>query len=382
MRERRRPGRRRGVIAATMAVGLLVVAPGAAAQQADEDGQAWDGSEFTEPSRDGTSAVRSFPIAGTFVDPGRTVSTVEVDFGRLEGEVYLEGDDDLCVPADPGLVPDTPGNGLDRYDFQVQTPEGENITWPCNGRYLIRAEATSEGVDGTRTHVLSRTIEIAERPPAVQTVDAVADGPRVFVTWDLVDDPSEDASGYRVERAGPKQDGSFGSFVGVSGDLGTDSSSATDEPEVSGEYRYRVLALRHGADEAVTAPPDESASADVAVTVPATTTTTRAEGSGGIPGLGSGPRAPRPPRRSAPRITAPSTQTTIDTGFETELDYGGRVGDRDLEAPPELADGGEGQSIIRTEGDGAGLVAPAAGALVLLGWAGHVVYLNRLAKQF
>lgn len=382
MREGRRPGRRRGVIAATVAAGLLVVAPGAAAQQADEDAEAWEGSSFTEPSSDGTSAVRSFPIAGTFIDPGRTVSAVEVDFGRLDGDVYSEADEDPCVPADPGVVPDTPGNGLDRYDFTVRTPDGENITWPCNGRYLIRAHATSEGVEGTRTHVLTRTVDIAEPPPPVQTVNAVADGERVFVTWDPIRDPSADAAGYRVERAGPKKDGAFGPFVAVSGDLGTDSTSVTDRPEVSGDYRYRVLALRHGADEPVTAPPDESASADVSVTVP-TTTTTRAEGSGGsIPSVGSGRPTSRAPRRSAPQIPAPSPPTTIDTGFEPELDYGDRSGDRELDDAPELADGGEGQSIIRTEGDGAGLVAPAAGALVLLGWAGHVVYLNRLAKQF
>lgn len=381
MREGRRPGRRRGVVAAAVAAGLLVVAPAAAAQQADEDAEPWEGSEFTEPSSDGSSAVRSFPIAGTFIDPGRTVSTVEVDFGRLDGDAHSEGDEDPCVPEDPGIVPDTPGNGLDRYDFTVETPDGEHITWPCNGRYLIRAHATSEGVEGTRTHLLSRTVDIAEPPPPVQTVNAVADGARVFVTWDPINDPSEDASGYRVERAGPKKDGTFGPFVAVSGDLGTDSSSANDRPEVSGEYRYRVLSLRHGAGEPVTAAPGDSASADVSVTVPSTTTT-RADRSGGIPDVGSGGGTTRAPRRSAPRIPAPSPPTTADTGFEEELDYGDRAGERDLEDAPELADGGEGQSIIRTEGDGAGLVAPAAGALVLLGWAGHVVYLNRLAKQF
>jgi hypothetical protein len=294
--------------------------------------------------------------------------------------VYSEADGDPCVPADPGLVPDTPGNGLDQYDFAVTTADGEDITWPCNGRYLIRAHATSEGVEGTRTHVLSRTVVLAEPPPPVRTVNAVADGARVFVTWAPINDPSEDASGYRVERAGPKKDGSFGPFVAVSGDLGTDSTSATDRPDVSGDYRYRVLALRHGADEAVTAPAGDSASADVSVTVP--TTTTRAEGSGNIPGVGSGRGSARAPRGSAPRIPAASPSTTIDTGFDEELDYGDRAGDRALDDSPELADGGEGQSIIRTEGDGAGLVAPAAGALVLLGWAGHVVYLNRLAKQF
>lgn len=378
MREGHRPRRRHGVVAATVAAGLLVVAPGAAAQQVDEDSEPWEGSAFTEPANDGPSAVRSFPIAGTFVDPGRTVSTVEVDFGRLDGDVYDEADDDPCVPADPGIVPDSPGNGLDRYDFTVETPDGENITWPCNGRFLIRAHATSEGIEGTRTHLLSRTVDIGEPPPPVRTVNAVAEGARVFVTWDPVSDPSEDASGYRVERAGPKKDGAFGPFIAVSGDLGTDSTSANDRPQVSGEYRYRVLSLRHGADEPVTAPSEASATADVSVTVPSSTTT---RAGSGIPGVGSGRGTPRS-RGNAPRIPAASPPTTLDTGFEERLDYGDQGGERDLDDAPELADGGEGQSIIRTEGDGAGLVAPAAGALVLLGWAGHVVYLNRLAKQF
>jgi hypothetical protein len=40
-----------------------------------------------------------------------------------------------------------------------------------------------------------------------------------------------------------------------------------------------------------------------------------------------------------------------------------------------------GQSIVRDEAEGMGLAVPAAGALVMLGWAGHLLYLNRLAKQ-
>ena len=73
----------------------------------------------------------------------------------------------------------------------------------------------------------------------------------------------------------------------------------------------------------------------------------------------------------------PSPPTTLDTGFNDELDYG----DRDIPEPgEELA--GEGQSVIQTDTEGAGLLGPVAGAMVLLGWAGHVAYLNRLAKQF
>ena len=38
-------------------------------------------------------------------------------------------------------------------------------------------------------------------------------------------------------------------------------------------------------------------------------------------------------------------------------------------------------SIVQDEADDpVDLAVPAAGALVLLGWAGHIVYLNRLAK--
>ena len=371
MRERVHRRRLTGVAAVTLAMGVLG-APGAMAQGEDP----WAGSAFTAPSDDAPATESSFPIAGTFVNSRQSITTVTVDFGRLDDDVYSPAEGDPCVPADPGIVPDTPGNGLDRYDFTVQTPEGDDIVWPCNGRYLIRATAASEGLDGSDEHTLSRTVVVAVAPPPVRSVTATPQGEKVEVTWQPVDDPSADALGYRVERAGPKNDGTFGPYIAVSGDLGTAATSATDRPQVSGEYRYRVLSLRHGADGPVTAPKDASATADAGVTVSTPTTASGTGRGAGTPGRG----APRAPRSSGgARLPASSPPTTLDTGFDEEIDYGNRTATADS---PELADGGEGQSIIRSEGEGAGLVAPAAGALVLLGWAGHVVYLNRLAKQF
>ena len=153
----------------------------------------------------------------------------------------------------------------------------------------------------------------------------------------------------------------------------------TDAP--AGGYTYRVRSVRGGADGEVRSSIIHTESATVSVegdpttATSAPTTTARRAGAIG----GSGGRRPAVTRPSStPR---PTTATTLDTGFEDTIDYGERP-ESPATSSEELA-GDEpvaGQSIVQDEADGVDVAVPAAGALVLLGWAGHIIYLNRLAK--
>ena len=235
--------------------------------------------------------------------------------------------------------------------------------------------ATASTASGD-VHTITGVLDVVVRPAPVEVVEVVVgeDQRTVKITWEPLSDEelAVDALGYRIERAGPgTTEGAFPAFLPLGKDRPIDGKPvATDSPSRAGVYRYRVRSLRAGPGGPVPASAETSAFADgTVIGDPASSTTTsqprQPAGSGGIV---------RPPSRSTPRV---GTATTIDTGFENELDYGDRRPGRDS---PELA-GDSGRSIIRTD-DGVGLLAPVAGALVLVGWAGHIVYLNRLAKQF
>jgi hypothetical protein len=386
-------GRLAGAVAAVAALGVTVGAPGVLAADTH-----WAGSQFTTPFDGGAAIVReeSFPIGGVFVkstaeNPADTIAKVEVDFRdhdapEEEPEAPSPGDP-TAPPEDEGVqcVPDDlespsdlqnehspqPGDeGTDRWEFTVPT---EHSVWPCNGRYDVVATAQTPSGD---VHTMVGVLDVVVRPAPVEVVEvAVGEDQRtVRITWEPLaeDQLAVDALGYRVERSGPgTTEGAFPAFLPLGKDRPLDGEPvATDSPRDAGIYRYRVRSLRDGPGGPVLASAEVSGFADATVAGdPASATTTsrprRPSASGGIT---------RPPSRSVPGI---GTATTIDTGFEGELDYGDREPGGDS---PELA-GDSGRSIIRTD-DGVGFLAPVAGALVLLGWAGHIVYLNRLAKQF
>jgi hypothetical protein len=383
-----RRSRLAGVVGAVAALGLAVGTPGVLAADTH-----WAGSQFTTPFVDGVAIARepSFPIGGVFVKSRaqnpEPIASVEVAFQdpdspEEEPEEPVppgptapppEDDEVQCVPddLDPSEVPnDSPGSGdetADRWEFTVPT---EHSVWPCNGRYDVVATARTASGD---VHTMTGELDVAVRPAPVEVVDVVVgeDERTVKITWEPLsaDQLAVDALGYRVERAGPgTTEGAFPAFLPLGTDRPLDGEPvATDSPREAGVYRYRVRSLREGPGGPVPASAEVSGFADgTVIGDPASTTTSQ-------PRRPSGGVITRPPSRSVPRI---GTATTIDTGFEGELDYG----DREPGDSPELA-GDSGRSIIRTD-DGVGLVAPVAGALVLLGWAGHIVYLNRLARQF
>ena len=394
MGDRRR--RRVAAVALTMGIGLAVAAPAVLAQTEEpgvSDPEEWEGSTFLRPFEGSTATVtvESFDIVGFFTktrDSAEQIVRVDVRFEQSgSGDVGPPSTDDpagdgeraleRCVPEDPapfvgeGSTDDTTAS----YEFTV--PSDQSV-WPCNGRYLVTAAAQSN--QEVAPYELTGTLDVAVPPLPVTVASARYDSDVQAVSIDfepLTDDElAPDALGYRIERAGPAgDDGSYGGYETVGEDLAVDDEPiALDDPEAGGDYRYRIRSLRAGPDGPVLAPAADSAVAEV--TTPGepepTTTTTTAAGGTRAGSRAGGPAAPR--SRGLPALTP----TTIDTGFEETLDYGdGGAGDDQ----PELA-GQEGRSIIRTEGEGAGLVAPVAGALVLLGWAGHVAYLNRLAREF
>ena len=392
----RRPVRRFGAAAALASVVIALAMTGAPAVLAQTDDPTrsdparWEGSGFTVPFEEGKAVVtqESFPISGVFLrtrQAAERITTVEVDFGREEDETTEAPPPDAeappeseveveCIPPDQEFVG---GDAVSEdgttvaYEFTVPA---EQSVWPCNGRYEISATATSS-TGPNDTHQITGVLTVAVPPKPVTVVAAqVLDGKRdVRITWQPLaeEDLAVDAIGYRVERAGPARDGDFGRFTALGADRALDQEAAvTDSPRVGGEYRYRVRALRSGADGPVPSLAEETAVAEATVAGAPVATTTTTKPNRPRTGVINRPR----PTRTTPSLGPP---TTVDTGFEGELDYG----DREPGDSPELA-GDSGRSIINTDDAGTGFAAPVAGALVLLGWAGHITYLNRLAKQF
>lgn len=400
---------RRPVAALALTAGALTLAiasPAVSAQEAPP----WDGSKFDAAVTE-THKTSTFDISGVFVrSDGRTVADVAVSFDYA---THPSADDPDCpIPPDPDVerVPSsttTPPDTSTPSTTSTTTPPppdsryrflAAGTKWVCNGTYTVLAEATAVSTN-ERTKQLTATLRVAVPPAPVPTMEATVEGgdkapdPKtgatpddpatVTVNWEQLADPDGDYPdflGYRVQRAGPAEGSTFETVSDpiIDHDGEKVTRTFTDTIEAPGEYRYRVQSLRSGPDGDDSPVPSGSSTASVSVEIagpPTTTTPTTAAGppttrrSLALPDVGRGTNNPRSP------LAIPSAPTTIDTGFDEELDYG------DLPEPgEELA--GEGQSVIQTEGEGAGLLGPVAGAMVLLGWAGHVAYLNRLAKQF
>lgn len=404
MRDRHRFRQTFGALTLVLGLGALVAAPAALAQTGPpatttppppsstpppgnpppptvSDAEDWAGSKLTTPFSGSTATVtqESFAISGVFrklaANDAERIVSVAVRFAR-PGDEQADPTDE-CVPDDPATF--VRGGGYDSgtatYPFTVAS---DVSTWPCNGRFVVIAEGQSNQEAGPFT--LEGSLTVLAPPLPIRVIDAVGDeaSKTVEVSFEpLADaDLAVDAEGYRLERAGPRQpDGAFGPYQRVGRDIDVDDAPVFDDTlEATGAYRYRVRSLRDGVDAFVPSPIDGTGVAEVQVGPDPVATTTTSP-SPAVPRLGgSGGVTPRTSSTGRPGSSGPPT--TLDTGFDQELDYG----DRAFEEPGELAS--EGQSIIRTPGEGVGLVAPVAGALVLLGWAGHITYLNRLAKQF
>ena len=374
--------RRAAAVAVAGMATLVLTAPTAFARPSQQDPPppAWSGSALDTPA-DQVTEVRdaSVDVAGHFRFQKPTATSEIV---RVVVDVVDDPSDDFepvaaCQnePVEVASDGTSAADPADELAFQI-----DGLAVPCNGRYLLQATAET---NADSSYTLQAVLQVEVLPPAVETLTVTADAAaqQVSVDWDPV--PAKrlppDAFGYLLERAGPqKPDGSFGIFDDLRVlKLDEDTKAVDDVPE-PGTYRYRVRTMAHGADGPVLSNIIDTGTKTLTVdepppttTAPPSTTTAARVGSA----------IPRP-RTTSRRLSPP---TTADTGFEERLDYGDvpprttTVTSKIPQLATELPDGG--QSIIRDEGDGVNILIPAAGALVLLGWAGHAIYLNRLAKQ-
>lgn len=409
-----RPRSRRRAWPLALAFGLLALL----ATPLDAAPADWAGSKINSPALTdddpsdqippkATVTTEKFPIRGLFQrNAGQAgtwrINSVQARYNRVGadtpiGEETPRDPADTCLPPDPTAVSRTPGSptepqgGKTIYDFTI--PDTQS-TWPCNGRYRVTVTASATSATSGETHTLRADLTVAVRPKPVTSVVAELDDRKDEITVDFeklaAADTARDALPYRVQRAGPADaDGDYGLFATVGDPIPLDGEpTLVDTVDEPGDYRYRVLSVRNGANGPIFALADITATTDVTVEPdpgePTTTTTTAPDSpttTAPGPRVGSARPLPTLPNRPAP---LPAPPTTVDPGFDGELDYDGAAPlPRRQDDSPELA-GEEGLSVIQTEDDGpgAGLVAPVAGGLVLLAWAGHGVYLNRLAKQF
>jgi hypothetical protein len=336
----------------------------------------WGASSFEAPFDEPDASLRreTFDVEGTLryqkTGPSDFIEEVEVRVVDDPNDTLTLGDG--CTLPEPAAFPgDGPGPGLTaEQDFLL-----EGVTLPCNGRYVVEATGRLEDPDAG-AYTLRQPFVVAAMPASVTGLGVTLDGDERSVTVTFqplgAGDLAPDAIGYVLERSGDD-----GLFVDVA------AIEVRDDPEfvdpltdvAAGAYTYRVRAVRSGVDGDIRSSiiDTETDTVEVEGDVPGSTPPTssgRAEVTGA---RSSGGRISVPRTGSAPRLTTP---TTLDTGFEDTLDYGDR-GEGEIAGDEPVA----GQSIVRDEAEGISLAVPTAGALVMLGWAGHILYLNRLAKQ-
>lgn len=361
----------RATVAAALSV--LVVATGGLAAHAAT--ARWAGSGWDDPIKDGyRTGDADLVVSGVFYyDPDaepQPPPAVSVDEVVLD--VTATGDYELpdgCTVPNGSTTEYGPGTG-ERFE----APFSKALSFPCNGRYLLTARAcTPPGCDDPQPpqewHDLRATIDIAAPPGPVKGLTAKrGSGRTVVLQWNAIANPDLDFAGYRLERVV-----GGGRWTEVAR---TEALSHTDTaPDSGGTLQYRVRGLRR-APGGLTAT-DAGATTAVSIDVPPVPTTTTAGSSGG-PRI-SPPSISRPGRGSGSGFNSPrlGTPTTFDDGFGEFLPYDdSEPGEEDAVLPDE-----EGASSILYEEEGAGVLVPVASALVLVMWAVHIRYINRLAKR-
>lgn len=336
----------------------------------------WGASSFEAPFDEPDASLRreTFDVEGTLryqkTGPSDFIEEVEVRVVDDPNDTLTLGDG--CTLPEPAAFPgDGPGPGLTaEQDFLL-----EGVTLPCNGRYVVEATGRLEDPDAG-AYTLRQPFVVAAMPASVTGLGVTLDGDERSVTVTFqplgAGDLAPDAIGYVLERSGDD-----GLFVDVA------AIEVRDDPEfvdpltdvAAGAYTYRVRAVRSGVDGDIRSSiiDTETDTVEVEGDVPGSTPPTSSGRAEVTSARSSGGRISVPRTGSAPRLTTP---TTLDTGFEDTLDYGDR-GEGEIAGDEPVA----GQSIVRDEAEGISLAVPTAGALVMLGWAGHILYLNRLAKQ-
>lgn len=220
-----------------------------------------------------------------------------------------------------------------------------------NGEYRIRAEATATDgaidANGPETTVRTRSFYLAVPPVAPADVEATFNDSKRTVAVSWTGNPEPDLLGYIVQRK--PEGGSFSSLAEI--EPGT--TTYTDEvEELEGDYAYRVVALREGAQDIEANPAeayealnsDPSAEASATVAAPPTTTSPTSsteQTSSPTSEQGGGTTTPTSEQESFDREgrvdlsgfaalldqarSRPQPRpTTTDPGFTEELPYGSR----------------------------------------------------------
>lgn len=324
-----------------------------------------------------TSVTVRFGPSGTFTPPAGCVPTpltFEDGDAGVTTETFVESPTTTTGTSQPR----PPVRG---HRFSV---ESVAATFPCNGSYEASVSAVLDRQDTSTSTTRPTSVDtgITQAIGVFVTPKNLASAPIVeyddesdvvVIDWQPSPTAPPDLQYVLERRTDPE--GEFRA-LGV-----TEQTATVDVPDVGGEIEYRVRTRRPGpgstggeGDDFLVSSADGAKIATVTVPEPdpdATTTTVKP------PPVGSEVTLPSLPDR---RPATPTVPTTIDTGFDPELDFG-----RPPTRPGERAEFGDdelsGATIVR-EDDGftpRGLVKPAAAALVLAGWAIHLIRLSRLA---
>jgi hypothetical protein len=390
-------GRRALGLAAGIGLGLLLLAPGALADNRGPLDGPWEGSKIDTPTR---VAVGNQVLGAVIRDPNPLANpTVTASFSR---------------------APDIPSECAVDASPVYRSPDSNNTylvntSVDCNGAYPFTFDANVVNIPARSVmEQLSGTLIVEVPPSAVSGVSAtVVEGTRnVSVKWTASTDTAIDFLGYAVER----RLGS-GQWVTVSNTGPTATAFVdTEVPAEAGEYSYRVRGRRPGVPDdvlsaqggidKVTLPaglPDTSSSLpdDGSTTVPGTPPGDGTTVPGGTVGDGTttptgkpnvikGSNRPRVTTR-APNLGAPA-QSNLgillnrpagladeddedgDGGYNETLPFG------DPNIDGSLADDEESGSSIFYSGERRGLAIPVATGFVLFAWAIHLRFLARASR--
>ncbi|MFL6205183.1 MAG: hypothetical protein ACJ739_07500 [Acidimicrobiales bacterium] len=372
------------------AVGILLVATPALADEAIPSGSPWGGSTVTRPDAV-TSPIVQITITGriqnnsdlSYSEP--IVAVTLSDNPQTGCDLAPAGPATRATLTGPTFTPNTVVPTWKRYAYTADVP----FSPERNGDYRVFV-----CINGERR--LDTVAQVRLPAPAVSNLVATASGHEVDLTWDDVRVLAPDLSGYRIER-------SLGGDFEAVDTIGAESPSYADTslPPEGGEATYRVIALRPGVA-------DGPASNTAAATYEPGASDPSAPGAGGGAGPGGGGATPsgasagtsgssggsgsragsatRPGRSRGPAIKIPRVGTPsrnffpallappADTGFSEQLPYD--VSDGGDELAGEELGGADGASAL----PGRGLAIPIATGLVLAVWALHLRFLARAAR--
>jgi hypothetical protein len=271
----------------------------------------------------------------------------------------------------PSTTTTAPLTGGDRYRFRF------DVTPRCNGHYQLHVVGTADrpAGEGDVSEPLAmgdptdpeNAVEVNLRPPDVVNTTAAVGGDRaIAVVWQPAEDyasaPPPDFVGYGIDYSVD------GGTNWKNGALAEPTAHTTSFPvpatDPAGTYQVRVRGVRRNAagtlEPALVASGGATALATVEVgeAPPATTArpnTTRRPGSQGVPPPGNGPT------------------TTVDEGFEEELDYSDlEEGDEEATLPDDAS-----SFLDSVTTPGSAILVPFAIAECLAVWAFHLRLLAR-----